>query len=234
MMLDSTPDWINKVLKENGGYNSGCLVSPSKAASLFALEYATERSRATFYPTIAEVKLSGHQHFIVMIDPQTQIDPWYGTKGALKYSIISYRNLRPKQGNPPTGGNMKAEVYENNGVIWLYFHGIRYAYKSWDEYIADGWKAGNQTKVDVLPPALDPETMSKEMTLLKETNKNLQTQTDDTFNQVLSIKKELDILQESYNNLAENYKKLKNKQCPKWYEPVVEWLKDIISKFRKE
>jgi len=72
------------------------------------------------------------------------------------------------------------------------------------------------------------------MNLLKETNSNLQTQYDDMFNQLLSIKKELDALQENYNDLAESYKAVKNKQCPSLYSQLVDWFKNLISKFRKE
>lgn len=146
--------------------------------------------------------------------------------------------LTPKQ---ITGGNMTAKVYENNGVIWLYFHGVKYAYKSPEEYLADGWKWGDVTKVSTLPQALNPEQLvrdldikTKEINLLKETNHNLQTQYDNMFNQLLSIKKELDELQKSYNTLAESYKAVKNKQCPSLYSQLVDWFKNYIKRFRKE
>lgn len=91
MLTETTPDKVNDL----GLYTNGCLANWSKLAQVLDLQYSLVRNRALAYPCIAETKLSGNQHFIV-VDGEKQYDPWDGKVYQSKYEIISYRNLTPK------------------------------------------------------------------------------------------------------------------------------------------
>ena len=90
MLAGTTPDKVNAKKPFVGSCMD--LMDWAKAAKLFNLNYSPVRNKAVSYPTIAEVKLSGYQHFIVVEKNGNQLDPWTGkvTKG---YKIVSYRNV---------------------------------------------------------------------------------------------------------------------------------------------
>ena len=102
MLAGYLPDFVNLQMVEKGGYVRGCLVSASKAASIFKLQYSSVRTKPAFYPTIAEVDFNPktktiEQHFVVLLDEHTTIDPWTGYRSQYVYKIKSYRNMRLKQ-----------------------------------------------------------------------------------------------------------------------------------------
>lgn len=149
IMLDSTPDWINKVLKEQGGYINGCLMNWAKSASIWGMEYSAITSKPLFYPCIANVDFNSRtpaieQHFVILLDEDTMIDPWLGQEGTpYFYKIINYRNIRPKQ-QIKQGDIMWWEKLPDNNTIWAYnnFKGIITAKpysgtNAWADFVAD-------------------------------------------------------------------------------------------------
>ena len=92
ILADKSPDYVNNL----GAYVNGCLADWPRLALSLDLDYNSRRDIPVKYPCIAEVVLSGFQHFIVLVNENTQIDPWTGQEGELKYQILSYRNLSPK------------------------------------------------------------------------------------------------------------------------------------------
>lgn len=111
MLSGKTPIEVNILLKKNGGFNNGCLVNYSKkTADILGLDFSADKTKPQKYPTIAEVKLSGHQHFIVLEDKKTQIDPFGAIKGKITYKIISYRNFTTKGVNMALVQKLKSNV----------------------------------------------------------------------------------------------------------------------------
>jgi hypothetical protein len=92
ILADKSPDYVNNL----GDFVSGCLASWERLANDLGLDFDSRRDIPVKYPCIAQVVLSGFQHFIVLKDANTQIDPWTGQEGSLKYNILGYRNLSPK------------------------------------------------------------------------------------------------------------------------------------------
>ena len=95
MLADTPPPDVNRL----GCYSNGCLANWECLAGKLKLDYNSRRDVAVRYPCIAEVVLSGVQHFIVLKDENTQIDPWTGKEDKLSYQVLSYRNLTPKENN---------------------------------------------------------------------------------------------------------------------------------------
>jgi len=108
------------------------------------------------------------------------------------------------------GGNMTAKVYQKNGdsTIWLYFHGIKYPYKSWDEFIKDGWVAANVQKVDSLPDALDPELIQSQLGGFEITIKSLDIEITDLKSKFTEIEGILSKTEKARGNLEIQVKEL--------------------------
>ena len=98
--VNTDPRDMNNWLKANGGYSSGCLVNWPRAADhsdgrvqwVEKVDYTNvpadlNKIKSEIdkgYPVIAEVRLSGYQHFVVITGYSGSIfyinDPWYGDK----------------------------------------------------------------------------------------------------------------------------------------------------------
>ncbi len=99
---NTDPRELNTWLKNNGGYSSGCLINWSVAATKMSnvqwvesLSYASipadldriKNELDSGYPVVAEVRLSGNKHFVVLtgyVGSTFYInDPWYGNQSTL-------------------------------------------------------------------------------------------------------------------------------------------------------
>jgi len=101
IMTDKRPDEINEILKNNGGFVSGCICLWERATFLLQLDWQGVSTKPKFYPCIADVRMkNGSQHFVVCLDPTTIIDPWDGKTKSNPYTVVSYRNIRPKAVSP--------------------------------------------------------------------------------------------------------------------------------------
>jgi len=97
-LTNRTPTQVNEILKAKGGYINGCLVLWKPACRALGLGWHGRSGRAKHYPTIAEVRLSGYKHFVVMVDENRIIDPW-NLKPRIKknpYKVYGYRNVKVK------------------------------------------------------------------------------------------------------------------------------------------
>jgi len=113
MLADKRPDEVNNILSTGGGYSSGCLVN-NNAAKLLDLPFSTVRDRVIKYPTIAETAHYAPkypQHFFIVLDENTAIDPLDG-KIKAPYKIKSYRNYTNK-----TIAMSKGAVHKN--ALWI-------------------------------------------------------------------------------------------------------------------
>lgn len=102
MMTDATPPSVNATLIKGGGYVAGNLVSWRRAGQLTGLDYD---DKSDYYPRIAEVGgLAGFdQHFVVVVSPDTIIDPWDGQKKSWRSSGYTFRGWRHlRQPSQPT------------------------------------------------------------------------------------------------------------------------------------
>ena len=102
MLAGTTPDQVNAKMP----FIEGNLLVWNTVASQWGLETHNPimDSSPAFYPTIAHVKLSGYDHYVVVDADGTQYDPWDGTIQKNKYQIIDYRNIT-------NGGNMASTEY---------------------------------------------------------------------------------------------------------------------------
>lgn len=107
ILANTSPPDVNRL----GCYLNGCLANWECLANKLNLDYESRRDVAVKYPCIAEVVLSGFQHFIVLKDENTQIDPWTGQEGKLSYQVLSYRNLTPKNNQ---GGQVDCQSVVDN------------------------------------------------------------------------------------------------------------------------
>lgn len=103
MLSEINPPTANKILRDQGGYSSGCMMNSAKAAPLLGLEYQGKVYKDPGFVCIAETdhyKNQGFaQHFFIhvngtMIDPLELKPTWKNNK----YHIVSYRLfVNPKQ-----------------------------------------------------------------------------------------------------------------------------------------
>jgi hypothetical protein len=210
ILCDKTPDVVNNILKANGGYINGCLMNWSKAASLFGLEYATATNRAIKYPTIAEVDFNPNtttkeQHFVVVLDENTMIDPWVGEQMGYVYKIISYRNLSPKI----TGDNMaKVEFYKlssGSNTIYGIWKGQRYAYTNWPDYLDDGGLS-NQSNVKIVN-SLPLTELDRVYIKLEETIKEFEVKFNRQEGIILESQRQLQVQKNIYEGQIAELKK---------------------------
>jgi len=108
MLSYSNPVETNRLLREQGGYTNQCLINSAKSAQILGLEYHGRTTVKPPFICIAEVKLSGHQHFIVFAPAGTVdqyndlvLDPWdkpdkIGWKKN-PYKVVSYRLFNEKK-----------------------------------------------------------------------------------------------------------------------------------------
>jgi len=103
----------SEIAYRNDVFNKdGLIVYPSKLAGYLGTEYINKRTEALYDPVICEVKFDGKQHFVVRYNGRIY-DPlsWNGDP-LRNYSIISYRNVKPK------GGNMGKVLWKDVEVIF--------------------------------------------------------------------------------------------------------------------
>lgn len=100
MLSGKTPTQVNNELKAHGGFY-GPLVVWQRASEILNLPYKPIMNRPISYPCIAEVRLSGMQHFVVMIDEVNCLDPIDGSQKRSPYSIRSWRNIGQANTPPP-------------------------------------------------------------------------------------------------------------------------------------
>jgi len=113
MVTDTDPNYIARQPVFN---SKAVLVSPGKLAGILGTEYSSIHFRALYDPVICKVRIGKSQHFVVryngrIYDPYTRDGKPYKN-----YSIISYRNVKPK------GGNMGKVVWDN-GVEVIFTKG---------------------------------------------------------------------------------------------------------------
>lgn len=94
-MLDGRkPPEINKILTDGKAINKDGLLYPDKAAKLLGMTYSYKKTNDIF-PCICETNHFKHlnipQHFFIMLDKETIIDPLGGLKINNPYNIVSYR-----------------------------------------------------------------------------------------------------------------------------------------------
>ena len=197
------PDECNRRLKTRGEYYKGCLVSPSNAAYILCLKYSSVRSRAMFYPCIAETdhfRLRGiPQHFFLLLSPTRMVDPLTGRESNLKYKIKSYRNLTTKIKEATMTKEQEAVIANlRKEDVWP-FHKAGTTSKNLlaiysRDYVDSlgGTKKFNE-KVLTLGDTL------KQVELLKKTNKNLGIKLKELSGHIETLEKEI-------NKLVDNKK----------------------------
>jgi len=104
------PSQVNTILRKGGCFNGDLLINPERIAKLLNLEYHGRNNmviRNPEYRTIAEVDMSPavgkQQHFVVIKEDGSIIDPWNGTirpKGT--YPLVSYRLFKRLPDTPLT------------------------------------------------------------------------------------------------------------------------------------
>jgi len=230
MLCDKTPNKVNNILRANAGYVKGCLMNWGRAASLFGLKYNSVTSRPIKYPTIAEVDFNPktktkEQHFVIVLDENTMIDPWTGYQSQYIYKIISYRNLTPVQ----TGGSMaKIEFYKlssGSNTIFGYWRGNRYAYTFWEDYKADGG-AQDQSNVKIVNKL--PETeLDRLYKKFDQTMVSFNEKYNRLNNQILELQKELSVQKTMYEG---QIKELKEGNLVKvnWVDTFKAMIRDFI------
>lgn len=100
-MLDGrTPDVINDLLKNNGGYSGGCNLLSDKAAQILGLQYLGKTIYKPGFTCIAETdhyKSSGFpQHFFIIFPDGHINDPLSQENISNPYHIVSYRQFKEK------------------------------------------------------------------------------------------------------------------------------------------
>jgi hypothetical protein len=96
-MIDRTPVEVNQILRYNNGFKNGCLIIWQRAADLLGLRYDSNNGALKFFPCLGETMITANQqHFFIMLDPVTIIDPLDGRIKVNPYKIRSYRNIGPK------------------------------------------------------------------------------------------------------------------------------------------
>ncbi len=107
MLSDTTPDQVNQLLKDRGGFSDGCLIKWTQAATIMGLDYLgkTTANPKVFpcigctdhYSKIVNGKETGTpQHFFVMIDATTILDPLDGKQKTNSYHITKFENVTTK------------------------------------------------------------------------------------------------------------------------------------------
>jgi len=113
MVTDTDPNYIARQPVFN---SKAVLVSPGKLAGILGTEYSSIRSRALYDPVICEVRIGKSQHFVVRYNGRIYDSYTRDGKPYKNYSIIRYRNVKPK------GGNMGKVVWDN-GVEVIFTKG---------------------------------------------------------------------------------------------------------------
>jgi len=83
MIAGQTPDVVNNILTRHGGYNIQGLILNDRAAQLLKMTYKLHTTpyvvSPSSFPIICETnhywKLSYPQHFYILVDKSTRIDP---------------------------------------------------------------------------------------------------------------------------------------------------------------
>lgn len=98
MLCGKNPDEVNDILRDNGGYSSGCLVNSVKAAEFLELEYNGKTTAYQNSVCIAETLDYGGQHFFVWLGNGEIIDPLIYPARITNnnYKITSYRLFKAK------------------------------------------------------------------------------------------------------------------------------------------
>ena len=117
MVTGTTPEFIAKQPVFN---SDAVLISPGKLASIIGTEYNLERSRALYDPVICEVRIGSAQHFVVryqgkIYDPYTKDGKPYRN-----YTILSYRNVKPKGGEMIQQNDLDGRVFTYKGMVLLW------------------------------------------------------------------------------------------------------------------
>jgi len=98
MLFDKTPREVNEILLARDGYFYGNLLNWIRAGEIFGFEYLGKKVYPpVIYPAVAEVRLDGHQHFILLLNKNDVADPWFGdvVAAGIRYkTIINYRHIR--------------------------------------------------------------------------------------------------------------------------------------------
>lgn len=96
IMCGKTPSEVNSILKKGKFFNGDLIISSNAMAKSLGLTYVGKIDSQPKFKTIAEVDMSPapgkQQHFVVVKEDGSIIDPWTGTirpKGT--YPIMSYR-----------------------------------------------------------------------------------------------------------------------------------------------
>lgn len=96
IMCGKTPSEVNSILKKGKFFNGDLIISSNAMANSLGLTYVGKIDSQPKFKTIAEVDMSPapgkQQHFVVVKEDGSIIDPWTGTirpKGT--YPIMSYR-----------------------------------------------------------------------------------------------------------------------------------------------
>lgn len=109
MFMGITPDIVNQRLTNEGGYTGGCLLNTPAACKIFGLEYNGKVTANPVFPCIGETNyyskiVNGKetgvpQHFFVMLDAATILDPIDGKQKSNVYKdkMVSYRLFKAKQ-----------------------------------------------------------------------------------------------------------------------------------------
>lgn len=96
IMCGKTPSEVNGILKKGKFFTGDLIISSNAMAKTLGLTYVGKMDSQPKFKTIAEVDMSPapgkQQHFVVVKEDGSIIDPWTGTirpKGT--YNIMSYR-----------------------------------------------------------------------------------------------------------------------------------------------
>lgn len=100
---------MNRRFVDAGVFVQGCLIDDRRAIDLLGLQFDPRRDLVVKYPTIGCTNFYANkgvpQHFFVIIDSKTILDPLDGAMKAIDtYPIISYRNVT-------TNDQIPEEVY---------------------------------------------------------------------------------------------------------------------------
>lgn len=96
-LADKTPDEVNTLLKDNGGFLNGNLVIWQRACDLLGLNWNGQGPNAPKFPTIMQVTRSDFpMHFVVDLGNGLVIDSWDGQTKKNPYRFVMYKNATAK------------------------------------------------------------------------------------------------------------------------------------------
>lgn len=101
ILAGKTPPEVNSLMKDNGGYASGCLIKYDRASALLGLTNEGRGKTLKRYPCIAWTDNFAPkgipQHFFICLDGTNILDPLTGTQRVNPYKIVEYIHIYPKE-----------------------------------------------------------------------------------------------------------------------------------------